>query len=171
VSRAWMQEFCGESARTMLATPFRATVDGEEWDCAATHCVLLMVRGAPEFEARASAPPVDQIVAMPRKDPVTVSLLDLLVWAYSSEADDECDECGAVDHSDAPGFLCGTRLNRRLLWEKLVLLPRSETVQVSGGAGECDVLLVESPEWRLFVMPMLPYGETPESEAELPRFP
>jgi hypothetical protein len=167
-----MQEFCGDSARTMIATPFRATVDGEDWDCAATHCVLLMVRGAPEFAARPDAPPVGQIVTSPRKDPVDVALRDLLAWAYSSETDGECDECGSLDHSDSPGFLCGTRLNRRMLWEKLVLLPRTETVQVSGGAEERDVLLVESPEWRLFVMPMVPYGgETDEAEAELPRFP
>jgi hypothetical protein len=171
VSRAWVQELCGGPGRARVATPFRATVDGEDWDCATTMWVLVMLRGPARFEARTDAPPVDQIVESPRKDPVDVSLEELLEWSYSSETEDECENCEAPLHACAPGYLCGARLNRRLLWESLVLLPRFERVTVSAGADERDPLMVESPQWRLFVMPCLRVSDGEPPESDFPRFP
>jgi hypothetical protein len=135
MSRAWMQELCGGAPRTKR--PFRATIDGAECDCATNGVVLLVFQGGCEFEPWAEAPPVAKVAALPFGKGEDMSLEALLEWSYTP--------------TDRPGRLLGVPVNRRILWETLLVVPRVERVLVSANPANGS-LRFEAGDWQLYVM-------------------
>jgi len=169
-----MQELCGEPHQIYLSTPFAAELDGEQWDCATNGYAVLMLRGPSEFAGKprpAPAPPVRAIFEQEFGSRVPVSLDELRGWAYSSETTDGCQWCEQAAVLPAPGYLCGQRVNRRLVWEFLSLV-HAETVEVAVAPTERGPVLIDAGAWRVVVMPMLLQPEVGEVDADdVPRFP
>lgn len=169
-TRRWMNMLCGPLLRPKVATPFRVTVDGKEWDCATNGKALLLVPD-PVYPTRDDAPNPNDVIpdkwaAVERFSyealrewccPDRCRLCDGTGWLDRETADDEepCGQCraGLLDQFD--GFLMGQPLNRRLLWDYMLPVTAA-SVHVHTLDDESPVLVkAESDSWRIYIMGMV----------------
>lgn len=182
-TRRWMNMLCGPSDRPRVATPFRVTVDGKEWDCATNGKALLLVSG-PVYETREDMPDVRGIIPARWSSVERFSYEALRDWCAPERcescsghgltdgetAEDErpCPNCNGSGWEDQlDGFLMGYPLNRRLLFD-FILPVQAASVHVHV-AGDEEPLLIkaESDTWRVYLMGMVRHRVSEDA----PKFP
>lgn len=160
--REFMKELCPPGP-CAIAAPF--SVDG--WDCATNGAALLLVRGA-TFSQVEGAPPIDKVLAVELTKIATVKFTPLRCWGETAGLFHEvCDECDSpsAEASVTRGRLAGRWVNRRLIGHFLNAL-EADTVDVCAGE-PMDPLLLETPDWKLYIMPMLEPAPGEEMEFSL----
>ncbi len=165
-----MHHLC-DPTRPNLESPFRATVDGVDYDVATNGRVLLAMEAPCFYEPREDAPPVHKVlqtVGAPR-DTIQARGELLADWAFCGERckacggdgsteggdnDVHCWQCNGEGFSPSFGTFLGSGIifNRRLLWSLLSIVPL-DTIHIEWWE-ETKPIHFKGDGWRALLMPM-----------------